>query len=237
MNLLNTHPLMDKLKDLETLQCSKLSNYIVTLGNTITRDMYKMETDEATGKRKKGNVISSAKIKSRNHHEQRPPKYAGIYVFWWTGDKKLLQEANGFNEILRFKNSKGGFEELHIYDYWKTMNIDAFGPNPIPLYIGKAGNIFDRYCKHMMLKTPRLLPLGKVVIEQCEEKKGRKYSTSVQLRDRIDRVFPDVGDTLGLLLDNVGFSYVCCDDKYMRSNLEYLAIGYYRAVFNTDIER
>ncbi|WP_375102234.1 hypothetical protein ACDZ28_00710 (plasmid) [Paenibacillus sp. RS8] len=232
---MNSHPLFLELMKLKTLKCKTLSDFIST-GETKETMRYKMVLDEATKKRKREEYGEPTKTLKRTH-AKKPTTESGIYAFWWTGDQSLLLEANGFYPELRFKNSKSELVPMNVYTFWESMQVDIYSKAPIPLYIGKAENIYKRYKQHLMLDTHRLLPVGMEAIKEHEKSDGRKYSTSVQLRDRIDRVFPMVEDTLGLILNNVGYSYVEVENTYQRASLEYMAIGYYRSVFNIDIER
>ncbi|WP_145949603.1 hypothetical protein [Paenibacillus sp. Y412MC10] len=232
---MNSNPLFSELMNLKTLKCKTLSEFIST-GETIEIPRYKMVLNELTKKRERKVYGEPIKTLKRTHVNPSTTK-PGVYAFWWTGDRSLLLKEKGFHPELRFKNSKGELVPMNVYDFWNSMEINIEAKEPVPLYIGKAGNIYSRYKQHLMLKTPRLLPNGIEAIKQYEKFNGKKYNTSVQLRDRIDRVFPEVKDTLGLILNNVGYSYVEVEDTYKRASLEYMAIGYYASVFNTDIER
>jgi hypothetical protein len=65
-------------------------------------------------------------------------------------------------------------------------------------------------------------------------------TTSCQVRDRLDRLFPDLPDTRSLALDNLALSYARIEGTgafVERFFLEDLAVGMFRPIFNVDSER
>lgn len=105
----------------------------------------------------------------------------------------------------------------------------------LPLYVGKnSSSIAWRLGLHLKLKTPRTVPpdaLGGV----C-----KRMTTSCQVRDRIDRLFPNFKDTRPLVLEKLALSYsrIEGDASFVtRFFVEDLAIGTLKTVFNVDSER
>jgi hypothetical protein len=65
-------------------------------------------------------------------------------------------------------------------------------------------------------------------------------TTSCQVRDRLDRLFPHYHDTRPLALENLALSYLRLDGPgafVERFFLEDLAVGMLRPIFNVDSER
>lgn len=105
----------------------------------------------------------------------------------------------------------------------------------LPLYVGKnASNIAKRVGLHLKLKTPRTVE-GKEVNAVC-----KRMTTSCQVRDRLDRLFPNLLDTHPLALANLALSYVKLQGEgafVERFFLEDLAVGLLMPIFNVDSER
>jgi len=67
----------------------------------------------------------------------------------------------------------------------------------LPLYVGKtAADLAARIGKHLMLKTQR------TVRREHTQAFSKRLNTSCQVRDRLDRLFPNVADTRELVLWN-----------------------------------
>jgi hypothetical protein len=65
-------------------------------------------------------------------------------------------------------------------------------------------------------------------------------TTSCQVRDRLDRLFPNVDDTRRIALNKLALSYVKVEGTNSfveRFFLEDLAVGMLRPIFNVDSER
>ena len=159
------------------------------------------------------------------------PSFGGVYVFWW-------HDGAG-----------------HFYDFLQNRHLHFLGPGGIhidweithcrlhvaengflPLYVGKnASDIANRIGLHLKLKTLRTVPAGRVN-GPC-----KRMTTSCQLRDRLDRLFPDEDDTRGFVRENIALSYVRIDGSEPsfvdRFFFEDIAIGALRPIFNVDSER
>ncbi len=79
-----------------------------------------------------------------------------------------------------------------------------------------------------------MLPLG------GGARKAKPPTTSCQLRDGVEHLFPREADSRSLILENVGLSYVELDGDRQAPNrfyLEDMALGLMRPPLNVDIER
>jgi hypothetical protein len=106
---------------------------------------------------------------------------------------------------------------------------------PIPLYVGKtAGSIGERISQHLILSQDRLTPTFE------GHRKQDRPTTSCQARAGVEHLFPSLESTRGLVLDNLGLSWVELEGDGQAANrfyLENLAIGLMRPILNVDIER
>lgn len=106
---------------------------------------------------------------------------------------------------------------------------------PMPLYVGKtADSLGKRVAQCLRLSEVRTTP----VFERYRKKP--RPPTSCQVRAGIEHLFPAMGDTRDLVLDNVGMSYVVLDGDDHAANRFYLedyAAGLARPALNIDIER
>jgi hypothetical protein len=162
--------------------------------------------------------------------ESRPPSFGGVYVFWWRrGAEEFFKSLQ--NRSLHFLGPNGVALEWEI----TRESLHDAENRLLPLYVGKnASNIAKRVGLHLKLKTPRTVQ-GKDANGIC-----KRMTTSCQVRDRLDRLFPTLQDTRGLALDNLALSYVQLDGKdafVERFFLEDLAVGLLRPIFNVDSER
>ena len=105
----------------------------------------------------------------------------------------------------------------------------------LPLYVGKtADDLAARIGKRLMLKTRR------TVRREHTQAFSKRLNTSCQVRDRLDRLFPNVADTRELVLEHLALSYMPVGGHngfVKRFFLEDLAIGLLRPIFNVDSER
>lgn len=157
------------------------------------------------------------------------PRLGGVYAFWWTGDIDLLRNQSNRKWL---KYGPGGRPVLiDIDDVWLGLTR---GP-PFPLYVGKtADSLVKRVGQHLRLKTPRISKPGKRLPDY------RPPTTSCQLRDGIEQLFPLAPDSRTIMLENVGLSFVELHSDLHSVNrfyLEDLAIGSLRPPLNVDIER
>ena len=158
------------------------------------------------------------------------PSFGGVYVFWWQ------ETPNQFLESLQNRH-------LHFHgpngiplDWEITLDSLRVGENGLlPLYVGKnASDIAKRVGLHLKLKTCRTVS-AEAVNGIC-----KRMTTSCQVRDRLDRLFPNIPDTRSLALDNLALSYVQLQGAgafVERFYLEDLAVGVFRPIFNVDSEQ
>lgn len=175
--------------------------------------------------------VAAGDAKSRLDWVGEAPRHGGVYAFWWDGNgQSSLSEMAG-GKHLHFKGPDGHGE----FDLDVTELIGRRLQNGLtPLYVGKSfSSIADRVGKHLCLGSRRV-----VSPERCGAVSPRK-TTTCQLRDRLDRLFPQIDDTR-ILLKNIKVSWVelCGKDHFsQRFFLEDLAIGIFRPAFNVDSER
>ena len=158
------------------------------------------------------------------------PSFGGIYVFWWrSAAEQFFQSLQ--NRSLHFCGPNGVALEWNI----RIDSLHVAENGLLPLYVGKnASDIAKRVGLHLKLKTPRTVP-GNAVNGVCE-----RMTTSCQVRDRLDRLFPNLPDTRQLVLENLALSYVKLQGNgafVERFFLEDLAVGLLRPIFNVDSER
>jgi len=105
----------------------------------------------------------------------------------------------------------------------------------VALYVGRnATDIAKRIGLHLKLGTDRTVSADAV------NGIAKRMTTSCQVRDRIDRLFPNLKDTRPVALNNLSFSYtrIHGEENFVeRFYLEDLAIGILRPIFNVDSER
>ena len=154
------------------------------------------------------------------------PEKAGLYAFWWTGDKSALMAAN---RRIVLKGPGGLPVDVKYGDWW---------PNELAfpcLYVGKSTNIKKRFSLHVKSKCKdRLHPA------HPENHKAKPCTTSCQLRFGIEHLFPEEQDPLGVISRSVGFSYrIDFDDNAIAERFfeEDRLIGIWRPWFNIDSER
>lgn len=155
------------------------------------------------------------------------PEEAGIYVFWWLGDKAHLMNSN------RIQILKGPAEKpvaITFEDWWPD-----YLEYPC-LYVGKTTNLKKRFSLHLKRGSK-----GRLHTIPSSNEKQKAITTSCQLRYGIEHIFPEHKEPLELISSNVGFSYMT---KFSGENptierffTEDLLIGQYRPWFNIDSER
>ncbi len=159
----------------------------------------------------------------------RRPSFGGVYLIWWRGTGadfyKLLPQKK-----LLFAGPKGS----PITHLIKERDLTTAPNGYLPLYVGKnAADIAKRIGLHLKLKTARTVKM--VGLQSIPP----RLTTSCQVRDRLDRLFPEESDTR-YLLANLALSYVKLHGPELfveRFFLEDLAIGRLRPLFNVDSER
>lgn len=154
------------------------------------------------------------------------PEAAGVYGFWWLGEKEVLLKSN--RQIVL----KGPGEldvEVEFQDWWPSeLQFPC-------LYIGKSTNIKKRFALHLKRKSAGRLheiPEG--------NRKQKAVTSSCQLRYGIEHVFKEASDPLDIIYNKVGFSYSTdFNDNAIaeRFFIEDRLIGTWRPWFNIDSER
>jgi hypothetical protein len=155
------------------------------------------------------------------------PTSCGVYAFWWRrGARQFFHSIR--NRTLHFTGPGGVPHDLPV-----TMSLLLTAPNGyLPLYVGKtAGSIARRVGQHLMLGTERTVKRADAYLVSA------RRTTTNQVRDRLDRLFPEEPDTRPMALENLMLSYVELTEFYDRFFLENLAVGTLRPLFNVDSER
>ncbi len=160
----------------------------------------------------------------------KAPNFGGIYAFWWKGSANHFIKSIQNNFFIYSGPSK---KEIFLK---VDKNIIREAKNGmVPLYVGKtAANISKRIGLHLKLQTKR------TVAKKMVKVYSKKMTPSCQLRDGIDRLFPNIMDTRKLVLENIAISYIkiCGENNFFeRFFLENYAIGLLRPIFNIDSER
>lgn len=159
------------------------------------------------------------------------PGFGGVYVFWWRGGPRRFYRMLQ-NHTLHF--SGPGRKPLQ----WRVTPacLKAAENGELPLYVGRnSGDIASRVGLHLKLGTSR------TVLASAANRPSQRMTSSCQVRDRLDRLFPEVDDTRELALGNLMLSYARLDAKpgsfAERFFLEHEAIAAFRPIFNIDSER
>jgi hypothetical protein len=159
------------------------------------------------------------------------PKQGGVYAFWWTGPTSVLRSKQ-FNRRLVLHGPGGRPVELRVDKEWLGLDTEL----PVPLYVGKtADDISNRIGKHLRLGSP-----GRYFPSTIGRQRHKPPTTTCQLRSGIEHFFLSESDPVGLILKNIGLSYVLLTGDQHGANrfyLEDLAIGLMRPPINVDIER
>lgn len=154
------------------------------------------------------------------------PHAAGIYAFWWVGDRHQLLNSN---RSIVLKGPGGNPVTVQYEDWWPEEL--AF---PC-LYVGKTTNIRRRFSLHLKRGCPQQLhkPMS-------ENQKVPPNTTSCQLRWGIEHIFPNDQSPLKIIESSVGFSYrtdfgenAIAERFFEEDRL----IGTWRPWFNIDSER
>ena len=154
------------------------------------------------------------------------PDQAGIYAFWWISSRRKLLDSN---RRMRLKGPRAVWIPIELGDWWPS---DVQYPC---LYIGKTTNLKRRFSLHLKRGSP-----GRLHSIPKSNDKQRPATTSCQLRYGIEHIFPTSKNPLGIIEDDVGFSYQTegvaasvIERFYMEDHL----IGKWRPWFNIDSER
>ena len=154
------------------------------------------------------------------------PEDAGVYAFWWIGDRAQLLDAN---RRIVLKGPGEHPVEVEYRDWWPTeLSYPC-------LYVGKSTNIRKRFSLHLKRGSP-----GRLHAAHPEDHKAEPSTTSCQLRWGIEHVFPLEQEPLKLISNSVGFSYRTDFDENAiaeRFFEEDRLVGTWRPWFNIDSER
>lgn len=160
-----------------------------------------------------------------------PKNKGGVYAFWWTGDKEFFKRT--INRKLPVKGPGGTNVTLEIDDNW----IDSYEDGEICLYIGKNNSsIKSRVGQHLRLDSKRDTKVNSKPVSLFR----KAVTTSCQLKNGIEKLFPQTEDIRDLILQNISLSFVEMDGEEQALNrffLEDKAIGEYYPIINMDIER
>jgi len=154
------------------------------------------------------------------------PEFAGVYAFWWIGEKARLMGAN------RHIILKGPGErpvDVEYKDWWPSELTYPC------LYVGKSTNVRRRFSQHIKRDSHDRLHL---VLP--DNKKLKPVTTSCQLRYGIEHVFRTERDPLGIIFRDVGFSYrIDFPENAIAERFfeEDRLVGIWRPWFNIDSER
>ena len=156
----------------------------------------------------------------------RLPEKAGVYAFWWIGDRLALEKSN------RTVALKGPNQTRVTVEYRCWWPDDLFYPC---LYVGKSTNIKKRFAQHIKSKCG-----GRLHKPHPENHKATPNTTSCQLRWGIEHIFPEEHNPLGVIRQSVGFSYrTDFQDNAIAERFfeEDRLVGNWRPWFNIDSER
>lgn len=154
------------------------------------------------------------------------PETAGIYAFWWIGQKSQLLAAN---RHIVLKGPGGIPVDVEYQDWWPEELAYPC------LYVGKSTNIRRRFSLHIKRgSTERLHP------PHPQNWKATPNTTSCQLRWGIEHIFPDAEAPLSIIAESVGFSFrtdfaenAIAERFFEEDRL----VGIWRPWFNIDSER
>ena len=152
------------------------------------------------------------------------PKEAGIYAFWWIGDRQELLRSN---TVAQKVGPKGQGDVTVTYEDWWPSNLCY----PC-LYVGRSTNIRQRFSQHIHWGSEGRLPY----IPGTNNKPKRKY-TSCQLRYGIEHIFKNHKNPMNIIDNKVGFSFCTISRVECRFYKESLLIGKWKPWFNVDSER
>ncbi len=158
------------------------------------------------------------------------PKIAGVYVFWWKGNHKLLTEQLiSCHYELKGPHNRQNHIKVKFDQEW----IDKATINDTKcLYVGKSTNISQRVTSHIKPKTSNIwLPNEPFSFY-------KKPNTTSQLRIGLERIFKK--HCLDLIMENVYISWLELDGDANAINRFYIEnkmISHHFALLNNDVER
>ena len=121
------------------------------------------------------------------------PEDAGIYAFWWLGNKQELLKAN---RKIVLKGPKGENIDVEFNDWWPPeLEFPC-------LYVGKSTNIKKRFSLHIKRKSK-----GRLHYIPENNEKQKTVTTSCQLRYGIEHLFKEDENPLEIIYKKVGFSF------------------------------
>jgi len=155
------------------------------------------------------------------------PDAAGLYVFWWLGDRTELMASN---RHIVLKGPGGKDVDVEWGDWWPSeLKYPC-------LYVGKTTRLRKRFGQHLMRKSPGRA--NKPV--PTDNRKQKPITTSCQLRYGIEHSFKHHHDPLSLIYKKVGFSFMTeFDGNPVTERFfgEDLLVGALRPWYNIDSER
>jgi len=169
-------------------------------------------------------IVKIAAIYRSNRIEL--PEVAGVYAFWWIGERSHLL---GANRHIKLKGPGQRLVDVEYKDWWPEELVYPC------LYVGKTTNLKNRFSLHIKGGSRQRLhdiPLN--------NQKQKPNTTSCQLRYGIEHVFKTEANPLKLIMEKVGFSYTTAfpyNAIAERFFEEDRLIGYWRPWFNIDSER
>lgn len=154
------------------------------------------------------------------------PEEAGVYAFWWVGQRT---ELLGANRHIVLKGPGGKLVDVEFKDWWPPeLQYPC-------LYVGKSTNIKKRFSLHIMRGSEQRLHN----IPPSNEKQ-KAVTTSCQVRYGIEHIFKAHDSPLQIINNKVGFSFTTAfaDNAIAeRFYTEDRLIGIWRPWFNVDSER
>ncbi len=154
------------------------------------------------------------------------PEEAGVYAFWWIGNREVLLNAN---RHIVLKGPKENPVDVEYKDWWPPeLEYPC-------LYVGKSTKINKRFSLHIKRGSESRLHN----IPDSNEKQ-KPATTSCQLRYGIEHIFKNEDNPLEIIMNNVGFSYSTrFSDNAIAERFftEDRLIGTWRPWFNIDSER
>ena len=154
------------------------------------------------------------------------PHEAGLYAFWWVGDRDTLLSSN---RSIILKGPGGRLVNVSYEDWWPAELAYPC------LYVGKTTNIRKRFSLHLKRGCG-----GRLHDYHPENHKTPPKTTSCQVRWGIEHIFPEADKPLEIIENSVGFSYQTDfgdNDVAERFFQEDLLSGTWRPWFNIDSER
>ena len=154
------------------------------------------------------------------------PEEAGVYAFWWLGERAELLQAN---RHVVLKGPSGRLVDVEFKEWWPTeLQFPC-------LYVGKSTNIKKRFSLHIRRGSE-----GRLHEIPDSNEKQKAVTTSCQVRYGIEHIFKNDPSPLDILNEKVGFSFTTHFPQNATAERFYTEdrlIGIWRPWFNVDSER